>query len=188
MTIVQEIKKCIENILEQGKTDIIICPFGDIGMQAKNILNQVYGIKEAYILDNRLCKYNCNIKPISFLEEIDHQKYTVILASLDLNVCEEIKRNILRYISNEKVECLASVSKFAGSYTKVGKHSYGPLCNNCWVESVGAFCSFAAGSYVVMNHPVEYITTHNIIFGGGIGFLAILNIAIIAIRIGISKI
>lgn len=35
------------------------------------------------------------------------------------------------------------------------------------MKSVGVFCSFSAGSYVVMNHPVEYITTHNIIFGGG---------------------
>lgn len=169
MTIVQEIKKCIEGILEQGKTDIIICPFGDIGMQAKYILNEVYGIKEAYILDNHLCKYNCNIKPISFLEEIDQQKYTVILASLDLKVCEEIKRNILRYISNEKVECLASVSKFAGNCTKAGKHSTGSLCNHWLVESVGAFCSFADGTNVVDNHPIDYITTHHMIYIGGEG-------------------
>lgn len=69
--------------------------YGDIGINTKNILNQVYGIKEAYILDNHLCKYNCNIEPISFLDEIDKQKYIVILASLDSKVCDEIAKNIL---------------------------------------------------------------------------------------------
>lgn len=170
MTVVQEIKSCIERILEQGEKNIIICPYGDIGMQTKDILNNAYGIEEAYILDSHLCKYNCNIKPISFLGELDKQKYVVILTCLDLKVQDEVKKEILNYISDENIEVLKSGSKLMKStpnrYTKVGKYSSGPLCNNRWIESVGAFCSFAVGTDVLMNHPIEYITTHNIVYGG----------------------
>lgn len=191
MTIVQEIRSCIESILEQGVANIIICPYGDVGMQTKNILNNVYGINEAYILDNHLCKFNSNIRPISFLDELDHQEYTVILTCLDLKIYDEIEKEVLSYISRENVKCFASVSNAKDAkkgvdlydlyarnpnrHTKVGKYSSGPLCDNWWVESVGAFCSFASGTAVLMNHPIEYITTHNIIYGGGYRFFGEFN-------------
>ena len=47
MTMVQKIKQIIENMFELGKiNNIIIYPFGDIGMSIKNILNVAYGVTE----------------------------------------------------------------------------------------------------------------------------------------------
>ena len=48
--------------------------------------------------------------------------------------------------------------------TKCGKYSYGPLCNHQFVESVGAFCSFALGTDVLENHPYNYLSTHPFIY------------------------
>lgn len=50
--------------------------------------------------------------------------------------------------------------------TKVGKYSYGPLCDHWLVESVGAFCSFAAGVDVVENHAINYVSTHPFLYYG----------------------
>ncbi len=50
---------------------------------------------------------------------------------------------------------------------KCGKYSYGPLCDHWLVESVGAFCSFAPGTDVVENHPINYISTHPFLYYGG---------------------
>ena len=53
MTMVQKIKQIIENMFELGKiNNIIIYPFGDIGMSIKNILNVAYGVTEDYIVDD----------------------------------------------------------------------------------------------------------------------------------------
>lgn len=70
-TLVNQIKKCIEEKLDQGYRDFIIFPFGDVGMQVKHILNEAYGIQEAYVLDNHLCNYNLKIKDVSFLDKIN---------------------------------------------------------------------------------------------------------------------
>ncbi len=51
--------------------------------------------------------------------------------------------------------------------TIVGKYSYGPLAqDHPIVECVGAFCSFAVGVEAVPNHPLEYISTHDFLYGG----------------------
>lgn len=177
MTIIQEIKLCIEQSLEKGNQNFIICPFGDIGMQVKHVLNEGYGIKEAYILDNHMCKYNSNIKPFSFLESLDCEKYTIILSCLERNTFLEIKKYIVNYILEENIIFLASIEDMIQDntkkslekkiYTKVGKYSYGPLCYHWLVESVGAFCSIAEGANVVENHAIDYITTHPMLYVGG---------------------
>lgn len=54
-----------------------------------------------------------------------------------------------------------------GGVTKIGKYSYGPLCrNHLYIESIGAFCSFAEGTEVVQNHEMNYLTTHPMIYAG----------------------
>ena len=38
------------------------------------------------------------------------------------------------------------------------------MFNHRFVESVGAFCSFATGTDVVENHPTDYISTHPFLY------------------------
>lgn len=74
-----------------GYSGFIIFPYGDVGMQVKRVLNEAYGIQEAYILDNRLCKYNSQIKSLSFLNGTDCHNYCLILASTDPQIYDELK-------------------------------------------------------------------------------------------------
>ena len=109
-----QIKKCIEGKLEQGFDKFIIFPFGDIGMQVKRILNVSYGIQEAYVLDNHLCKYNLKIRELSYLEKIDCRDYCLILSSIDQNIYDSLKADVVKYLKNENIADISCVSSSAG--------------------------------------------------------------------------
>lgn len=169
MALTNEIKRCIEKQLDKGKHKFIIFPYGEVGMQVRTILKDVYDIEASYILDNHLCKYNSDIKSLDFLVDIDSEEYVLILATIAEVIYAELKEDVLRYMCEENVVELHSMEcKMENrSLGKVGKYSYGPLCNHWLVEKVGAFCSFAIGCDAVENHPMEYISTHPFLYWGG---------------------
>ena len=157
-------------------------------MQVKRVLNEAYGIQEAYILDNRLCKYNSQIKGLSVLDSIDCHNYCLILASTDPRIYDELKDSVRKYFRDEDIGELSFIEDWkskekerqeswrkqeswdrklqAGQITKIGKYSYGSLCmNHQNIESIGAFCSIASGCEVAGNHEMRYITTHPMIGG-----------------------
>lgn len=69
--LVLEIRKMIEEKLDAGFEKFIIYPYGTIGMKVKEVLNFVYELKETYILDDHISRYNPRVKPVKFLEEIN---------------------------------------------------------------------------------------------------------------------
>lgn len=158
------IKRIIELCLDKGEKNIIIFPFGEAGIRVKEILNKSYGIKEKYIIDNHLCKYNPDIKPLSFFEDKEDIKKScvVILSSTSKRSYEAIKENVKKIFPANRIYELGIIEN-KDRRTKVGKYSYGPLCDHYLVESVGAFCSFAEGTDVVENHITKYLTTSPII-------------------------
>lgn len=59
MTEFQRIRKAIEQELQSGEGHkFVICPFGDLGVKTKQILNECFGIQEYLILDNGFSKIN----------------------------------------------------------------------------------------------------------------------------------
>lgn len=178
-SLVCQIKECIEKKLLEGGRNFAIFPYGDVGMQVKHILNNAYGIQEIYIFDNRLCHYNSRIKPLSSLENIECGNLCLILASTDLRIYDDLKREIRKYFAEENIaelQCISywkeenkkreQIKKREECITQIGRYSYGPLCrNHLMIESIGAFCSFAIGCEVVSNHEIYYITTHPLIYG-----------------------
>lgn len=165
-TLVSQIKKCMEDKISGGgieDKEFIIFPFGDVGLQVKYVLNNVYGIQEAYVLDNKLSKYNTNIKTTDFLKNIECENYYLILACTNREIYGALKKNIIKYFPNENILELSSMRHI----TLIGKHSYGPICrDHQFIESIGSFCSFAIGTEVVFNHEMQYITTHPMIYEG----------------------
>lgn len=155
-----QIRQCIELGLDRGGKRFIIYPFGDVGMQVKDILVSLYAIEPAYIIDNKYCRYNSSIKSTSFLDEIDCREYMVILASINKEIYCELKKELLVRFESYKILELESMR----AITICGKHSYGPLCSHWLVESVGSFCSFAIGTDVVPNHPMNLISTHPFLY------------------------
>lgn len=169
VTLICQIKECIERKLDMGFRKFIIFPFGDVGMQVKEVLRNAYGIDAEYVLDNSLCKYNPDIKPLAFLDHVSCDNFCVILASTNSDIYEELKKELQKYFTNENIAELSSMMELKkdkeGWYTKIGKYSYGPICkNHMLIESIGAFSSFAIGTEVVSNHNAQYLTTHPMIY------------------------
>lgn len=153
--------------MDQGFRKFIIFPFGDVGMQVKSILNNVYGIFEEYILDNHLCKYNFKIKELAICNKISCKNYCVIFACTNMEIYGDLRELLGEYFQER---CIAEIPSedTGGVYcTKIGKYSYGPICkNHIYIESIGAFCSFASGVNVQGNHEMKYITTHPMLTAG----------------------
>lgn len=182
-TLICQIKELIEKNLDKGFQKFIIFPYGDVGIQIKQILNNVYAVQEAYILDNHLNAYNPRIHPLSLLNKIDCAQYCLLLSSTNPEIYKDLKQAALRYLPVENIAELSSMVHWQGVLaeteltekeygtpeyiTQIGKYSYGPLCrNHPFIASIGAFCSFAVGTDVVTNHEMRYLTTHPMIYNG----------------------
>ncbi len=162
-----EIKDLIEKSLNLNKKNFIIYPFGELGIQIKQILNFCYGIEEKIIIDDNLYKYNSKIEDSTILEKINCDDYYIFLATKDLSIYDKLKEKVSTYFNEDKILEFTDNLNTIKTKPEVGKYSYGPLCKNLLVESIGAFCSFANGCDVVANHPLDEITTHPIIYVAG---------------------
>lgn len=126
-----------------------------------------------------MCKFNKNIKPLSFLDKVDYADCVIIFASTNLDIYVELKDNLCKIVPKELiVEIFPELYKYnietkgtkeeAKQITKIGKYSYGPICqdDHRGIESIGNFCSFAYGVEVVPNHEMKFITTHPMLYAG----------------------
>ncbi len=164
-----QIRGLIERALHAGFQNFVIYPYGDIGVQMEMILERVYGVSGSIIIDNHLNQYNKRIQSIGLLNELDGTKYALLLACINTSIYMELKEAITATsFPVQNVFELDSMKDIMGFKSRVGKHSYGQLCNkaNELIESIGAFCSFAPGIKVVPNHAMQYITTHPMIYAG----------------------
>ncbi|MDE6364348.1 MAG: CatB-related O-acetyltransferase [Lachnospiraceae bacterium] len=172
-----KIRNTIQEALCLGKKDFIIYPYGENGVLTKQILNDSFGIKESYVVDNVLSKFNSNIKNLEFCNKLDKEKYIVLFTCANVELYREVRGNLRKYFPDDSVIEIfenkfeeKQLTKNVGGHaqkTLCGKYSYGTLCNHWLVESVGAFCSFAAGVDVVENHPIMYVSTHPFLYCGG---------------------
>jgi acetyltransferase-like isoleucine patch superfamily enzyme len=94
------------------------------------------------------------------------------LTNANPDVHEDVRKLLNNYFDSENIIDIFPLEHIKDeiqkaeneTLTKCGKYSYGPLCNHCFVESVGAFSSFAKGTDVVANHPMQYISTHPMLY------------------------
>lgn len=169
MTLVQEIKECIELRIRNKQNKFIIFPYGDIGMQVRNILKEAYDIDAEYIVDNKLCEYNSKIESSDIFGRINCEEYVLFLACTNSEIYTNLKQLATEYFNQESIIELNSIQHNMKRKTKVGKYSYGPLCDDPAVESIGAFCSIAKGCCVVGNAATKYISTHPFMFANNNG-------------------
>ncbi len=155
----------------------MIFPYGDMGCLTRRIIEEQYGITDYVLIDNTISKYNREVYAIEDLvKETGKQNSATCLLLVCKNylIHEELMKDARSLVSENGI-----VDVFREEYdewkrktkrkwispvpkTICGKYSYGPLCDDQYVERVGAFCSFAAGSCAVGNHALTYITTHPI--------------------------
>ena len=174
-TLITQITDCIERIFDMGvcglRQGIIVFPCGDVGIQTISIMRNIYSLEPAYLIDNKKCRYSSHIHELSYLDGINTEEYILFLASTNWDIYDEIKGEVLKYFSKERIielECMTIPRKERLDIKPTcGKYSYGPLCTNPYVESIGAFCSFAEGTSVVENHATDYISTHPFVYYSG---------------------
>lgn len=154
------IDKAIRKEVENSYERFVIYPFGEDGMLAKQILNMRYNIIETAIVDNLLAPYNSNVITMEeFKKCSDIENVCILITTENIDVINQLEG----IPSSTKVNRMFQKPK-----PKVGRYCYGPLAKgNIYVESIGSFCSFAAGSDVVPNHQLDMVMTHAFIYSVG---------------------
>ncbi len=100
-----KIDKTIRHCLNKGYRKFIIFPFGEYGLQVKSILNDIYGIKEALIVDTGKSKYNPAI--IGYEDFIPTKYYddAVVLLSASPPESEVYYFEAIKKIDSDRVVC-----------------------------------------------------------------------------------
>lgn len=94
----------IEQLIRLGKKNFVFYPFGIEGMDAKKILNEQFGIEESFIVDNKLAKFNSNIKSVEELSNIDTVQYTFLITNNNPEIYEDIRNTLKKYVPQENIE------------------------------------------------------------------------------------
>ena len=105
-TLITQLTEMIEHTFNVGggtlAEKIIVFPCGDVGIQCINIMEKVYDLRPAYVIDNHKCKYNPQIKPVAFLDNIECSDYVLLLTSTNSDIYDDLKEKALEFFSSEK--------------------------------------------------------------------------------------
>jgi acetyltransferase-like isoleucine patch superfamily enzyme len=172
MNSIIQIRSVIESELNKKRTQFIIYPYGERGMLVEYILQTIYHISPAYIIDEHLSNYSPKVTTFEKLkkEGVDLSQYTCIISTANGDLLIELEANAKKYLN--PIQIVEIIEKTPEKFkTKVGKYSYGSLCcNHCLIEEVGAFTSIAAGCSVLPNHPMKELSTHPFMYMGSENF------------------
>lgn len=146
MGLIEYIDSRLEGIDLENKV-LAMYPYGYFAKFTEEIL-QKKGIKVAYRIDQNA--ENC-LRPEN-LGSIICPNLFIIIATSNFKIAEEIETKIKRYWEKSNIWHLFVKGK-------VGKYSYGPLCEMNNELNIGAFCSIARGVEILDNHDV-YISSH----------------------------
>lgn len=172
----RSISSTIEKALKDGKNNFIIYPFGDIGFQTKQILNQRFHIQEYMIVDNYLAEIVDSIRRINDLKPGGVDEKTCILLCVEKwETYKEIKNSIQADFQGIVYNVLPHLENLYGFNEKrqyqgcaIGKHTYGAntLLSRIGAEcaGIGSFCSINETAIIVENHPTELVSMHPFLY------------------------
>ena len=116
----------IKRLVDEGYEKFIIFPFGERGFMVKQILNQIFGITEELIIDNKLQNRGGGIRGIEALTEYDLNKYKVLLTSDQEEYYSEIRFQLMKYANVHQFIDLFSPSMFfyPDNYYNLSEHTH----------------------------------------------------------------
>ncbi len=165
----------IEDCVIHGKKEYYIYPFGAVGSQVKDILNNRYGIVEKGIIDNKLAYVNNRVLSISDLHEKDLSSDSIIIiSSEDGNIMKSIVRTLPSFLKSTHVtfalhniweQSITDNMEFDIFYKhcKVGKrtsHYKALLTPFALAENIGRYCNINYSARVVKNHSLDLVSIH----------------------------
>lgn len=107
--------RCIERKIfnEDGRQkEVVLFPYGQRTTEFKEILNKKYGIKEKYIVDNGICKFNDQVLSADSLKEKITNNMVVFLVSDSPDNYNEIRKSIYSAVPFDQVVDVLSDSFF----------------------------------------------------------------------------
>lgn len=116
--------RIIKKLIAEGKKNFILFPFGEQGMMIKSILNQRYGIQEAYIIDNGLANHNANIRRCEFIKEIDCKNFIFLITSDNEDIYSEIRFELMKYVELSNIVDVFSNSMYFDSQIYYDNSNY----------------------------------------------------------------
>lgn len=139
-------------ICENPQCEFVIYTFGRAGINTKEILNNRFGRREKYIVDNGLCTINSNIYSSEILKNID-KNVNILVTALGHQ----------KEIAEELINIGIAPEQIITNKIEVGKMTTGDLSESAsgMIERIGAFCSFAYDVSVVTNHATDIVSSHS---------------------------
>lgn len=165
----------IEDCISHGKKEFYIYPFGAVGAQVKDILNNRYGMMEKGLIDNNLAYINDNVLKISDIQEKDLSPESIIMiSSEDGNIMKSIVKSLPPFIkSNQVTFALANIWEESVTdnmeydifykHCKVGRRTYqykSLLSPFPLAENIGRYCNINYTAKTVINHSLDLISIH----------------------------
>lgn len=93
-----DIKGCLKKYIKHGIDRFVIYPFGENGMNVKNILKEYYDLIPILIVDNEYAKYNSSIIDYIDLKEKYSKDMYVILTIEDKKANAVILKQLQEFI------------------------------------------------------------------------------------------
>lgn len=110
---VEKICRGLSRLLDEGKRDFVIYPFGEQGLLTKYILNTRFAIKEKFIIDNSAVGGDeYDVRKFDSLKDTDISNLTFLIASDNEKYYTELRQSLLEYVSFENIYDLLSQSMY----------------------------------------------------------------------------
>ena len=90
-------------VLKNKDLPIVIYPYGKLGMQVKQLLNETFNIQEAFVVDNNVVCDDVEIKTVEELKEMDCSKYWFLVCSSKMSYYNEIRDSLNAVVPSENV-------------------------------------------------------------------------------------
>lgn len=87
--------------LKNKKLPIAIYPYGKLGKQVKQILNDVLNIQEAFVVDNNVAQDDIEVKRVEQLKDIDCSEYWFLICSNNGQCYDEIRQCLYEVVPFE---------------------------------------------------------------------------------------
>lgn len=102
--------RVIKRLLNEGKREFALFPFGERGMMVKDILNRRYGVHERYIVDNGLSSLGG--LSLDDLKKRDVDDLIILLTSDNEEIYSDIRFELMQRFPIEKIVDLFSDSMY----------------------------------------------------------------------------
>lgn len=165
-----QLLKGVKDILENNlNKKVVIFGTATIGIQVLNAC-KILDVPPSFMVDNDPAKWNDKTLGIEICSPkvLESESKSDLLIFVANRTCsDEIEKQLENMGFQRSIHFYTF---FDIIETKVGKYTYGYkhlLKSGATISSIGSFCSINATAQVVVNHPLNFVSTHPFMYSDG---------------------